>query len=156
MIRGPKPKSAAEHKLHGTFRSDRHGPAEHPIDNLDGEPKMPPGMPKQAQKLWKVILPQLVKARNAVEIDSTELAAMCRWWAIYNDLMTRVEAEKPYDENTDVIQWRLEKRARAAWQSFDSIACRFGMTPADRSRLRSETPATRIADPLSHFGISTN
>lgn len=156
MIRGPKPKSVAEHNLHGTFRKDRHGPVDHPIDKMDGEPVMPPGMEEQAQKLWKTLVPQLVKVKNAVEIDSTELAAMCRWWAHYNDLMTRVESESPYDDDSETRQWRLEKRARAAWQSFDSIACRFGLTPADRARLRSTDKPDRGIDPLSMFGISVN
>jgi P27 family predicted phage terminase small subunit len=156
MVRGPKPKSTTEHKLHGTFRTDRHGPVDHPIDKLSGVPKMPPGMPKQAQKMWKVLVPQLVKTKSAVEIDSTELAAMCRWWAQYNELMTRVEDETPYDDDSDIRQWRLEKRAKAAWAAFDSIASRFGLTPSDRARLRSEPQATRSADPLSHFGISIN
>lgn len=156
MVRGPKPKSAAEHKLHGTFRTDRHGPVDHPMDNMDGEPVMPAGMPDQAVKLWKVIVPQLMKAKNAVEIDSTQLAAMCRWWAQYNELMSRVESEAPYDSETDNKQWRLEKRARAAWSAFDSIASRFGMTPSDRARLRSDVKAPKGVDPLSQLGISVN
>jgi P27 family predicted phage terminase small subunit len=153
MVRGPKPKPTEQHKLHGTFRSDRHGPADHPIDKLDGIPKMPPGMPSQAIKLWKVLVPQLIKVKTAVELDSTEIAAMCRWWAQYNELMSRVESEAPYDDESDIRQWRLEKRAKAAWNAFDSIASRFGLTPADRARLRSDTKESKVSF-LSEFGIN--
>lgn len=154
--RGPKHKPTELHKLHGTFRPTRHGPVDHPIDELIGLPEMPPGMPPMAIKLWNVVVPQLVKAKSAVLLDSIELAAMCRWWAQYNELMTRVESESPYDQETDLKQWQLEKRAKAAWNSFDSIASRYGFTPADRARLRVDTKKQVGDDPVAEFGISRN
>lgn len=154
--RGPKPKPTAIHQLHGTFRPTRHGPTEHPIDELIGLPEMPPGMPEQAIKLWKAVVPQLVKAKVAVQLDSIELASMCRWWCQYNELMTMVESDAPYDKETENRQARLERRAKAAWHTFDSIASRYGLTPADRARLRVDTKKQVGDDPLSEFGIERN
>lgn len=154
--RGPKPKPTAMHKLHGTFRPTRHGPTEHPIDELVGLPEMPAGMPEQAVKLWKLVVPQLVTAKTAVQLDSIELAAMCRWWSLYDELMARVESSEPYDKETERERWQLEKRAKAAWHSFDGIASRYGFTPADRARLRTNVPKQTGDDPLAEFGIERN
>jgi P27 family predicted phage terminase small subunit len=154
--RGPKMKPTAMHQLHGTLRPTRHGPTEHPIDELIGLPEMPPGMPEQAVKLWNAIVPQLVKAKVAVNLDSTELAAMCRWWCRYEEIMTEVESAAPYDKETENRQARLERRAKAAWHTFDSIASRYGLTPADRARLRTENKKTVGDDPLAEFGIDRN
>lgn len=155
--RGPKGKPIALHKQHGTFREDRHGPAEHPIDELAGVPDMPDDMPEMAVEMWNAVVPDLVRTKVAVAIDGTELAAMCRFWAQYQTLMKRLEKMRPFDKKSDDAQWRLERRARSMWREFDSIACRFGFTPADRARLRvSDGKSGNASDPLAALGISTN
>lgn len=152
--RGPKPKPIALHKLHGTYNPSKHGPEEHPMDDFDGFPEMPRDLPAAAKKFWRSIVPQLVRRSCAVEIDTTQLAAMCRFWAHYQTLIKRMEKQSPFDDESDLAQWRLEKRARAMWQAFDSIASRFGLTPADRMRLRVAPPAGNApANPLDVFGI---
>jgi phage terminase small subunit len=155
--RGPKPKPVELHKLHGTFREDRHGPAEHPIDDLAGVPIMPEGMPELAQQMWNAIVPDLVRTKVAVELDSTELAAMCRWWAQYQTLMGKLEKLQPFDKKGEDEQWRLERRARTMWREFDAIACRYGFTPADRARLRlDDGKSGGASDPLAALGIGVN
>lgn len=155
--RGPKPKPVALHKQHGTFREDRHGPSEHPIDELDGSPEMPDDLPELAAEMWGAVVPDLVRTKVAVAIDATELAAMCRFWAQYQTLMSKLEKMRPYDDRSERDQWQLERRARTMWREFDAIACRYGFTPADRARLRvDDGKKGRASDPLAALGISTN
>lgn len=146
---GRPPKPVAKHKLEGTFRSDRHGDRGDLLLDLPGSPQMPAGLGDDARELWVRVVTQLTRAKVAVEIDSSQLEAMCRWWARYLE-NERHACEFAHDiEAGDVY----EKRAKRAWDAFDKVAARFGLTPADRAKLKLPQDNSAKTDPLKEFGI---
>ena len=96
-----------------------------------GKPKMPSGLSRSAQKFWRRVVPTLIDLGFCSAQDADELALMARWWCTADALLTRVEAGA-----LDVVG-----RAATADQQFQRIACRFGMTPVDRAKLRVEPKA---------------
>ena len=142
-------KPTAKHKLEGTFRPDRHGDRGDLLLDLPGSPQMPGGLNDDARELWLRVVTQLTRAKVAVEIDSSQLEAMCRWWARYLE-NERHACEFAHDiEAGDVY----EKRAKRAWDAFDKVAARFGLTPADRAKLKLPQDNSAKTDPLKEFGI---
>lgn len=148
MTAGRPPKPTELHKLHGTFRKDRHGDREASEEAFQGRPVKPDWLDEDAGQLWDELTSQMVPGKIAKRVDSTQLAVMCRWWARYKYLMDRVEKESFDDEVCD----KLEARAKRAWATFDSIASRFGMTPSDRAKLRLKQDKNED-DHFGEFGI---
>lgn len=149
MPAGRPPKPTALHKLHGTYRDDRHGErADSEGELFTGVPDKPHDLGPDADLLWDSVVGQLKTAKVVAEIDGASLEAMCRWWGRYRELMRRV-SETDFD---DEVCETLELRARRAWLAFDRISSRFGMTPADRAKLKSAKPEEK-ENPLSEFGI---
>lgn len=122
-------KAAARHRLEGTFREDRHG-GRSPDDTVSGGnlPRPPTGLTGEAKKLWEAIVLPLVTLAGAGELDVPALCGMCRWfdlWAQTDKLLKKLPGNP-----------KLAALARLYWNEFDKMAARFGMTPADRQRLR--------------------
>jgi P27 family predicted phage terminase small subunit len=142
-------KPTAKHKLDGTFRKDRHGDRADVGMDLPGQPIMPAGLSDDARELWVRVVGQLTRSKVAVEIDTSQLEAMCRWWARY------LENERHACEFSHDIEAgdMYEKRAKRAWDAFDKVASRFGLTPADRAKLKLPEDKNQKTDPLKEFGI---
>lgn len=142
-------KPTAKHKLDGTFREDRHGGRGDASIALPGTPEMPVGLGDDARELWLQVVAQLMQAKIVVQIDSSQLEAMCRWWARYME-NERHACEYAHDIEAGEI---YERRAKRAWDAFDKVASRFGLTPADRAKLKVAGPTENKTDPLKEFGI---
>jgi P27 family predicted phage terminase small subunit len=130
------------HVLEGTFRADRHGdPAVSVV--ADGQPTPPAHLRGDALAFWGEVVPGLVAAGVAKERDAAELAMMCEWWARYRRFSRLLDKMK----NADKRLYQVTVQVGIAWTNFDRIACRFGLTPADRAKLRStDKPAkSRVA-----------
>lgn len=123
-------KPEALHILEGTFREDRHG--NRGVD-ADGIPERPKSLKGDAKKFWDSAVPQLIELGLAKAIDATQLEAMCQWFARYQKF------SKTIDGCSDplAISRELMLNMEAAWKMFDKIASRFGLSPADRMRLRT-------------------
>jgi phage terminase small subunit len=76
--------------------------------------------------MWRCIVPLIEQVTDAGEIDSFQLAAMCDWWGLYRD------------KRTNGTDWRDANQARAAFDTFNRLASRFGLTPLDRQALHTQ------------------
>ena len=63
---------------------------------------------------------------------------MCQWWAIYRHF-DRALGEAMHDPDTS---GRVMRQTVASWDKFASIASQFGLTPADRAKLKVEPDET--------------
>lgn len=147
MARPRKPTESL--KTDGTFRKDRHG------DRLDASheffaiPSSPTNLGKDGKKLWDMVVDELAAAKVVSELDAPALQAMCQWWQRYLDITAAIADMQIEDEEVE----QLENRARRAWQSFDKVAARFGMTPSDRAKLVTAPKEGCDESPLSSLGI---
>lgn len=146
MTAGRPPKPTSMHKLHGTYRKDRHKGRADEGTQFEGAPVKPRGMTQEEQKVWKRIIDCLPRSVLA-SADAMELEAACKWWVRHEQLL---KLSKRYASDFDTAE-KLERRAAKAWGITDRILSRFGMTPADRTKIR--TPKKGTDNPLSEFGI---
>ena len=141
---GRKRKPTAQLKTEGRFRKDRHADrADEPT--AEGKPTRPRTLDKEASWFWRVHVRPLIKAGVATALDQSALWQLCELWSLY-----RRAAEVANDDPTDKDARIAVTQYRAAW---DSLASRFGLTPADRARLRVE-PKAPSAD-AEFFGNGT-
>jgi P27 family predicted phage terminase small subunit len=153
-VKGRPRLSDAEKVARGTYRIDRQGLPTKAIELPDTGPAKPEGLCEVASAYWTEVVPDLVKAGLAKKIDGAELAQMCCWYA-ESIRLHKAMAECPVDvtwggddEDGDEDQdepkghYRLVMMAATADKQFRSIADKFGMNPADRSRLRIKPAET--------------
>lgn len=79
-LRGPPPKPSALKRLEGTYRPDRA--AENEVVAPPGEPPMPDGLPDEAVKRWKELVPVLLLRCTLSVEDGAILEAHCRAYAM--------------------------------------------------------------------------
>ncbi len=149
-------KPVAEHVRDGTYRADRHGPVPEPEPPAP-PPERPADLAGGAAEFWDRVL--LLIGPTLRPADGPQLVQMCRWWARWVECEAALDAE---ETPGTVEHSRLIKAAATCSASFDRIASRFGLTPADRAKLRSEAPAqakakvaTRPATKLDRQGPPT-
>ena len=122
MARPPKPIARLE--LEGGYRPDRHG-SEPMAKGVLVKPKWLTG---EASRLWDQLEEQVTEW-GAGEVDAANLAGLCRWWAIWRGIDSRLESNP---DRRDIV------RASMAWKQFTQCAARFGLSPVDRARMRTE------------------
>lgn len=148
MARTRKP--TGQHKIDGTFRKDRHGDRIDAHQDFFSVPSKPKELRDDGAKLWDTLSQQLTSAKIVSKLDEPALAAMCMWWQRYLDIHRAMESLHIADDEADV----LEKRANRAWKAFEGIAMRFGMTPADRAKLKqADTKDESDDNPLRSLNI---
>ena len=111
-------KSVAVHKLEGTYRRDRHGDA-----NIaaPGEPHPTHDLGPRARQWWDHAVPLLVAMGVAKELDSEALTAAAVW----------IEEYYRAEEQIEDIAKKIATMQKA-WNCYQSIARRFGLTAKDR------------------------
>jgi len=135
--RGPPKKPLELKLLEGTYRRDRDGDLSTML-RAPGEPQKPTDLDGAAGEFWDRWVPHLVALGVAKEIDTPALEQMCFWWGRAKDLrrllqkISKAALTKEY--------FRVQVLAAQADKTFNQVASRFGLTPADRARLRSELP----------------
>lgn len=137
-------KPTGQHKLHGTYRGDRHD--DRCDDTLfDGIPERP-NLVGDAAKLWDAIVPSLIGAKIATEVDAAALESMCRLWALYLNMLDQVEQMEDHNNiaKSSTILARYHRE-------FCKLACRFGLTPVDR--MRFSKPKGEHVSAADKFGI---
>lgn len=120
-------KPAAELKLHGTFRPDRHGPRE-PEQCDATPPEKPGGLSPAAAAFWDDNVPRLIARKVVTASDGATLHGMCELWGLF---ASTLEAAKK-----DPIDKPTRTALTSYWAAFASMAARFGLNPSDRLRLR--------------------
>lgn len=142
-FRGQQPKSKSRHKRDGTFRADRHASLVDDRD-FDGDlPERPADLSVDELAVWELVVGSSPDGVLRA-IDQTELTGCCWWYGEYSKAM---RAMRPM-EVTDTEYYRLSQLAAIAWKHFAAAASRFGMTPADRSRLKVAVTERKQEDPL--------
>ena len=84
-------KTAAEHRVSGTYRADRHGSAE--WEPLTRSPQVPADLDPQARKFWRELAPMLVSASVLTPHDLPALRLLCDSLALEGSARRLVAAE---------------------------------------------------------------
>jgi len=138
-MRGRPRKPKALKVLQGTFRKDRDGDPASEVP-AEGEPRKPTDLKEAASTFWDEIVPGLVAARIARACDTAALTVLCQWWDRYLRFSSALdEIEEPKDKEAR----RLTIMTGIAWNQFERIAAKFGLTPADRARLKPDATPRR-------------
>lgn len=128
-MRGRPPLPESTHRLRGTFRADRHAGSSEP--KFEGQPT-PGDLEGDALKAWELIVPPLIEAHVAKAADEAMLRSACRWYVQFSQAMRK--AESP--ETADGARYKLLILASVCWKQFVNVAIKYGLTPADRQRLK--------------------
>lgn len=142
MPRGRPKKSLQEHVRDGTYRPDRHGPlpaknggenaAKMPPAVKNPEP-LPPAAGGQAE-LWAEL--NRLLSGVVTERDVPILTELCWWWAELRRVQAQLRGMTPGEKGyKDTLIG-----AGICSTNLDRLASRFGLTPADRAKLRVENP----------------
>jgi len=102
----------------------------------EGEPIPDKDLPELGLRLWNQIIPQLVKSGVATTIDSPLLNKLCRLYARGMEWDEKIFSLKRLDNN----MMKKERISSVIWNDFNRIACKFGLSPADRASIRIEKP----------------
>jgi len=125
---GGRPRKLTEaHKAAGSYREDRHGGG---LDALIGSslPRKPQGLDGDASEFWDLVVSALPSEAMSV-LDTALLYQLARWHSVWlwNDEVLRMD---PSDRDA-------MKAALSASQQCFRIASQFGLTPADRAKIKS-------------------
>lgn len=119
------------HVAEGTFRADRHGIK--PDESEESKPPVKPAdLDGDAAEFWDRIVGVLVGIVR--DRDGEQLAELCRWWSRIQRVGVQLDKAQP----GSLRYGRLMNQASTAAATFDRIAKRFGLTPADRASLHVE------------------
>lgn len=143
MARPRKPK--AKHIRDGTYREDRHGAMVDDSD-FDGDlPERPADLSVDELAVWELVINSSPEGVLRA-IDEAELTGCCWWYGEYCKVMRAMRPMKV----TVKAYYRLASLAAIAWKHFAAAASRFGMTPADRARLKTAPSKPKDdSDPLA-------
>jgi len=131
---GRRPKPATLHMRQGTYK-----PGRHQVQPLaGGELVRPTGLGQYGLWLWNRVEDFVLQA-GAGECDTECLAGMCRWYQQYRRINASLEKMRPDDSRHRELLYS----AATAWRAFVDMASRFGLTPADRAKLKHGVEETR-------------
>jgi len=136
-------KPVADHLRDGTYRPGRHGPVPDPEPAAD-PPAKPEDLGGEAGAFWDRVVGLLGPVLRPA--DAPQLVQMAKWWARWAEVEVALAGggEIPPSVPGTIQHTRLINAASTCSANFDRVASRFGLTPADRARLRAEaTTATR-------------
>jgi phage terminase small subunit len=114
-------------KLHGQYRTDRHGA---PEPAAVGGLNRPADLDSDAQWFWDQHIEQ-VQANGAGGGDVATFISACEWWSMYCVMKRLITKEKDTDYRTFV-------KMSMAWKNFNIAASRLGLSPTERAKLRSQ------------------
>ena len=121
----------------GTYRPDRHRDRDK-NPKADGSPTAPAWLTGDALDHWNETVPELVSMGVAKSVDSAALAGMCRWFSVWREADSRLQAG-------DGDTYKTTVEAATAWKNFPAAAAKFGCTPSDRERLSVSEKDTNTA-----------
>ena len=102
-----------------------------------GLPKMPPGLDAVGKACWEAHIGQII-ANGACEGDSVRIAGMCQLYSRYVKLGKEIDKSGGMDYRKVIL-------CGLAWKNYDAGASRFGLSPGDRARLRTEPPKKKTS-----------
>jgi P27 family predicted phage terminase small subunit len=138
-----------------------------------GEPAMPDGLGAVAQVEWKAIVPELLRIKVLSKLDGKALGGYCaayeRWLLAEKDVAKYgITIEEPVIDSATGFQRKLRGRyvvrlkrnpaittSNDAMKMMKSFLVEFGMTPASRSRLKTED-GEKAQDPADQYFVGNN
>ncbi len=139
-------KSLEQHIKDGTYRRDRHGPrpeeiARTPVSErvVPANPERPEDLTGVAGEVWDKLIGLLGEAVH--DRDRPLLAELCRWWAELKRVQTALAESAPGEKGYN----QLLIAGGICSDKLDKLASRFGLTPADRAKLKAENTGPPIA-----------
>ena len=121
----------------GTYRPGRHaGRGKNPKGS--GAPTAPAWLTGAALSHWNETVPDLVAMGIAKAVDAPALAGLCRWFAVWREADSRLQAG-------DGDTYKTTVEAATAWKNYTAAAAKFGCTPGDRERLTVSEQETNTA-----------
>tara|TARA_B100000809_G_scaffold128677_1_gene126725 strand:- start:1247 stop:1699 length:453 start_codon:yes stop_codon:yes gene_type:complete len=123
--------------LKGTARKDRLNP-QAPKFEVD-EIQCPPHFKGKHREVWMDIVPKLIKAGVATNIDSYALEALCEKWCEFREAQTKLN-----DNGTVILTpsgfpqlspyYSISKQAL---NDFGKLMTEFGMTASSRTKIKA-------------------
>lgn len=106
-------------------------------------PKPPRHLSAVAKKEWKRITPLLFDMKVLAEIDTVALAAYCNAFARWREAEDKVAEEGMIVKAPSgyPIQSPYLAIANKALEQMHKLLIEFGMTPASRTKVKSDTPS---------------
>jgi len=121
------------------MRQGTYKPGRHQVQpTAGGDLVRPSGLGQYGMRLWDHVI-DFVEQAGAGECDTECLAGMCRWYQQYRCIYTRLDKIRPDDDRYRELLYS----AAAAWRAFVDMASRFGLTPADRAKLKHGVEETQ-------------
>lgn len=148
--RGRAPTPTAILKLQGSWRAKAREK-----DSRESQPPKrrlacPRWLSEDARKVWRILVPQLVKSGLATIIDVNTLSRYCtvwvRWRKLEDFLKERGSTYAVRDEQGKLIGMRSFPQARMVDHLVEQllrIEAQFGMTPSARTRINVDVEAER-------------
>lgn len=129
MTAGRPRKPVNELKLHGGYRPDRHGDRSDP--ECVGVPVKPPDMDQEAEWLWDFVVDELTANGTLKRVDTPALMCVCDLWAKYRKVSKAADGD-PGDKD-------LRCSLTAYYGAYQTAASKIGLSPVDRTRVKSES-----------------
>ncbi len=147
--RGPKPTPTTILKLRGSWRAGLNPDEPRP---KPGAPVMPGRLRPAAKLAWKRVVPKLQAMGVLTKVDGETLARYCTLAARYWEAERFLEAHGqtyPMRDGDTVTGFRKFPQVAIANELAGTLArieASFGMTPADRTRIRTEATTEGAED----------
>jgi P27 family predicted phage terminase small subunit len=117
---------------------------EHELQAPVCKPRRPPGLSPYAAGKWRYLVGKLMELRILSEIDGDALARYCRELARYRDLEIAYDRHAAAMARTPVAdRWHDDRLIALIHKSStrcDQLGGRFGLSPADRTKIQAEKP----------------
>ena len=113
--------------------------------------KCPKEYSKETKKAWKAIVPSLIEMQV---LSVQDLPTMRMMFDVYEEYLMHCKVIKHLDEtysNEEDYWEKRDKAARRRSKALDEwirLACRFGITPTERSRLMPQETLEKDKSPL--------
>lgn len=152
-VRGRTPLPDVLKEAQGTLKKSRVNHAQARFDVPDGNPKPPATLNLYGKRLWNEMLPKLIESGLYTEGDHQAFELLCM---AYGDL---IQARKDLKESGTIVvtekgtvyQHPNVGIANQAWNRCKLMLGQFGLTPAERTRVKARTPDEKgksLADSL--------
>jgi len=128
MVAG-KRKTTDEHLKDGTYRADRHGPKTPVLRYANGIPQPPDDLDELGARLWHDVIAQ-TPPQLLCELDWASLTQLCRTHSIVEQLSKCLQ--------DDPLEVKLYAAWTAAMGRFLTMCGRWGLTPLDRAKTRTD------------------
>ena len=142
-MRGRKPKPTSLKRLQGTYRADRANPNEPQFGVPQRMPSPPDYLSDEAADIWRELGRMLLEAGLFTKIDKFALGMFCAAAARWMDAERKVQKSGPVlisEKTGQPYTNPFLHVANRAWDQMKQMFGEFGLTPAERARMKIEQP----------------